>query len=115
MKKLPLPPYCNDYHDSRPRYGLQIAIGPNGWGFAKQDRRIILVLPFDEDPKNYRWPQNEPAIVHERGQFDDNRLIAMAKILLEGGSPFVIGLREALIETGFPDVYFYSEVQYAAA
>lgn len=107
----PLPPYSNDYFDTRPSSGLQIGIGPNGWTFAKQDRRIILVLPFDEDPNDYRWPQNEPAIVHERGQFDDNRLIAMAKVLLGAGAPFVVALREALPR---PDVYFYPEVNYVS-
>ncbi len=109
MNKLPLPPYSNDYFDTRPSSGLQIAIGPNGWAFAKRDRRIILVLPFDEDPQDYCWPKSEPAIVHERGMFDDNRLVAMAKTLLEAGAPFVVGLREALPR---PDVYFYPEVNY---
>ncbi len=109
MNKLPLPPYSKDYFDTRPRSGLQIAIGPNGWAFAKRDRRIILVLPFDEDPQDYYWPKSEPAIVHERGMFDDNRLVAMAKTLLEAGAPFVVGLREALPR---PDVYFYPEVNY---
>ena len=110
-----LPPYGQDYLDTLPSSGIQVAIGPTGWAFAKRDRRIIMVLPFDEDPQGYRWPLNKNgALVHERGQYDDRRLIAVAKALLEAGSPFVVALREALTRPACPDVYFYPEVKYVA-
>ncbi len=114
MKKLP--PYGQDYLDTLPRYGPHVAIGPRGWDFAKRDKRTIMVLPYDEDPQEYRWPRHEyGCLVHERGDYCDSRLKAVARVLLEAGNPFVVALREALFGADFPDVYFYPEVHYVAA
>ena len=112
-----LPPYGKDYLDGLPgSHSLEVVIGTNGWGFAKRRHKITLVLPYDEDPQNYRWPAHEyGALVYERGQYCDDRLSAMAKTLLEAGNPFVVAIREGLARPMRPDVYFYPEVKYVAA
>ena len=122
MRSLPHPPYGAEYLKWRPRSGINVAMGPTGWDFAKRQNvgnrqsRLVMALPYDESPRNFRWPANENgALIYELGQYDDHKLTEMAQVLLEVGSPFVVALREALIGSGFPDEYFYPEVQYVAA
>ncbi len=75
-----------------------------------------MVLPYDEDPKNFRWPRHKyGALIRECAQYDDDRLTAMARALLKAGSPFVVALREALLRSYDACVYFYPEVLDVAA
>jgi len=66
-----------------------------------------MVLPEDKEPSEFDWPSNgQPALIHERGNFDDERLDAMAKALLLAGAPSVVAIREALLDNGDPRVFF---------
>lgn len=111
---MKLPPYGQQYLDRLPRAGVMVAIGPTAWNFAESDSRIIMALPYDEHPRDYRWPSHESgALIFERGQYDDDRLSAMARALLEAGSPFVLALREALKGKGQDcRAFFYPDIQY---
>ena len=109
------PPYYKDYVKN-PHGGVRVAIGPHAWGFAKKQYHPTLVLPDDADPEDFGWPSDgKPALIHERGTFDDNRLRAMAGTLLRAGASSVIAIREALLNDYDPLVYFDSEVAHATA
>jgi hypothetical protein len=79
-----------------------------------------MVLPDDANPDDFKWPSDgKPALVHERGTYDDTRLRAMARALLMAGSSSVIAIREALADLNQfgtdPRVYFDAEVIDVAA
>ena len=78
----PLPPFGKRFYPV-PASGVQVAIGPGAWDFQKKHSSPILVLPDDANPEDFAWPSDGgPALIHERGPCDDNRLYAMASALL---------------------------------
>ena len=102
-----LPPYGRQYLEQVPSAGIWVAIGPGAWRFAKTRSFPVMVLPEDNDPGDYEWPSNkQPALIHERGEYNDERLQAMAKALLLAGAPSVVAIREALLDAGDPRVFF---------
>ena len=119
MKKLPLPPFGKQFQPV-PRNGVQVAIGPCAWDFQKTHFHPFMVLPDDANAEEFRWPSDGmPALIHERGTYDDDRLRAMATALLMAGASSVVALREALADPEQrdtdPRVYFDAEVIDAAA
>lgn len=115
MKKLPLPPFGKQCQPV-PRNGVQVAIGPGAWNFQKRHNSPIMVLPDDANPDDFAWPSDsKPALIHERGTYNDDRLRAMAEALLLAGASSVVALREALLTDYDPRVYFDAEVIDVAA
>jgi len=119
MKKLPLPPFGKQCQPV-PRNGVQVAIGPGAWSFQKRHSSPIMVLHGDGNPDDFCWPSDgQPALIHERGAYDDDRLTAMAEALLRVGASSVVAIREALADPGDtgsdPRVYFDPEVIDVAA
>lgn len=113
MKKLP--PFGKQFQPV-PRNGVQVAIGSGAWDFQKAHRCPIMVLPDDANPCDLRWPSDGgPALIHERGACDDERLHAVAGALLQAGASSVIAIREALLAEHDPRVFFDPEVQYVSA
>jgi hypothetical protein len=109
------PPYYGHYKEN-PRAGVRVAFGPTAWQFVKRQLNPTMVLPQDEQPSDRDWPSDgQPALIHERGIFDDDRLRAMAAVLLQAGAPSVVAIREALLNDYDPRVFFDPEVQDAAA
>ena len=110
-----LPPFGKQFQPV-PRNGVQVAIGPGAWSFQKRHHCPIMVLPDDGNPGDFTWPADgKPAIIHERGTYNDNRLRAMAEALLIAGASSVIAIREALLTDYDPRVYFDAEVIDVAA
>jgi len=110
----PLPPYGKQFQPV-PRNGVQVAIGPGAWEFKKRHGSPIMVLPDDANPNDFTWPSDgRPALIHERGACDDNRLYATAQALLRAGASSVVALREALLNMSDVRVYFDAEVARAA-
>ena len=94
---MKLPPYGKKFKPV-PRSGVRVAIGPGAWEFAKNHYHPIMVLPDDADPNAFGWPSDgEPALIHERGCYNDERLDALAGALLRAGARSIIALREALL------------------
>ena len=90
------------------------------WSFQKRHSSPIMVLPDDADPSEFCWPSDgQPALIHERGAYDDDGLTAMAEALLRAGASSVVAIREVLADpsdTGSdPRVYFDPEVIDVAA
>ena len=113
MKKLP--PFGTQFQPVPPD-GIQVAIGPGAWAFQKRHSSPIMVLPDDASPEDFRWPSDSgPALIHERGTYDDNRLRAMAGALLQAGAPSVVAIREALLNSNDARVFFDAEVIDVAA
>lgn len=115
----PLPPYGKRFQPI-PRSGVQVAIGPGAWEFKKRHDSPIMVLPDHANSEDFRWPSDgRPALIWERGTYDDNRLRAMASVLLRSGCSSVVAIREALAglhQLGTdPRVYFDAEVLDVAA
>ena len=111
-----LPPYGREYLEQRPSAGIWVAIGSGAWRFAKVRTFPVMVLPEGSEPDNYEWPSNgQPALIHERGELNDERLHAMAKALLLAGSPHVVAVREALLTEDDPRVFFDPVSQDVAA
>lgn len=105
----PLPPYAKQFLSAPPSAGLCVAIGPTAWDYAKKKTFPVLVCPSDSEPSAYRWPGHAGgAVVFERGDFRDDRLSAMATELLAAGCPFVVAIREALMESD-PRHFYYPE------
>ena len=114
MRK-PLPPFGKDFRPV-PLSGVRVAIGPGAWDFQKKHHVPIMVLPDDANPEDFGWPSDgKPALIHERGDFNDDRLRSMARALLWAGASSIVALREALLNDYDPRVYFESEVIDAAA
>ena len=96
MKKLP--PFGKQFQPV-PTSGARVAIGPGAWDFEKKHHVPIMVLPDDAEPNDFSWPSDGmPALIHERGTYDDDRLRAMATALLMAGASSVVALREALAD-----------------
>ena len=99
-----------------PRNGVQVAIGPGAWEFKKRHGSPIMVLPDDADPDEFKWPSDcGPALIHERGTYDDKRLQLMAEALLRVGVSSVVVIREALLTEYDPRVFFDRELVNVAA
>jgi len=119
MKRIP--PYGKDFQPV-PKTGVRVAIGPGVWDFAKALRTIpngwnipILVLPEGDAASNFAWPSDGgPALIYERGEYNDERLDELAHELLKAGSPSVVAIREALLNDD-PRVFFDAEVIDVAA
>ena len=109
------PPFGKQFQPV-PTSGVRVAIGPGAWAFQKKHRAPIMVLPDDADPEDFEWPSDgKPALIHERGTYDDNRLDRMAQSLLRAGASTVVAIREALLKDYDPRVFFYAEVICVAA
>ncbi len=112
---MKLPPYGTQFQPV-PSSGVRVCVGPGGWVFQKKHHCPILVLPDDANPDDFKWPSDgKPALIHERGTFDDNRLQSMAAALLRAGASSVVAIREALVNEFDPRMYFDPEVIHAAA
>ena len=111
----PLTPFGRQFQPV-PKSGVQVAMGPGAWLFQKTHHCPIMVLPEEAEPADFKWPSDgNPALIHERGAPDDNRLYAMAEALLYAGTSSVIALREALLNSPDPRIYFDAEVLDVAA
>ena len=110
-----LPPFGKQFR-SIPPSGVRVAIGPGAWDFQKKHRVPIMVLPSGANPQNFRWPSDfSPALIHERGEYNDDRLQSMAEALLRAGASSVVAIREALLDDYDARMYFDPEVLDAAA
>ena len=103
-----------------PLSGVRVAIGPGAWDFQQRHHCPIMVLPDDANPEDFSWPSDgKPALIHERGIYDDNRLRSMAGELLRAGASSVVAVREALTDLNQfdtdPRVYFDAEALDVAA
>ena len=75
-----------------------------------------MVLPEGDDVGTFRWPSDgRPALIFECGDYNDDRLHAMARALLIAGVSSVVALREALLIEYDPRVFFEREVIDVAA
>lgn len=107
---MKLPPYGKKF-DPVPNSGVRVAIGPGAWDFARSHAHPIMVLPEDCTPADFRWPSDgRPALVHERGEYNDERLDEIAAALLRAGASSVVALREALVNDSDPRVFYDREV-----
>jgi hypothetical protein len=112
---MKLPPFGKQFQPTPPS-GARVAIGPGAWTFQKAHHCPIMVLPEDAQPCDFKWPSDGgPALVHERGACDDDRLRAMAAALLYAGASSVVAIREALLGQYDPRVFFDLEVRDVAA
>ena len=110
-----LPPFGKQFQPV-PCNGVQVAIGPDAWRFQKGHGSPIMVLPDDANPEDFEWPEDRrPALIHERGDYNDGRLAAMAKALIDAGASSVVAIREALLDSHDPRVFFDAVVQDVAA
>ena len=110
-----LPPFGKQFQPV-PSSGVRVAIGPGAWDFQKKHCHPILVLPDDANPEDFGWPSDsKPALIHEHGTYDDNRLRSMAAALLRAGASSVVAIREALLDDFDPRKFFDAEVKRAAA
>lgn len=110
-----LPPHGKQFQPV-PSSGVRVACGPGAWDFAKNHHAPIMVLPVGEDPRVYRWPSDKgPALVHERGEYNDEQLDSLAAELLRAGVSSVVAIREALLNDYDPRVFYDAEVLDVAA
>ena len=99
-----------------PPSGVRVAIGPGAWNFQKKHHVPIMVLRDDANPNDFRWPSDGgPALIFERGEYNDERLDSLAHALLKAGSSSVVSIREALLDDFDPRVFYDKEVVRAAA
>ena len=111
----PLPPFGKDFQPV-PASGVRVAIGADAWDFTKRHRHPIMALPEDRHPSEFRWPSDgKPALIHERGTYNDEQLDAMAQALLQAGASSVVAIREALLDDYDPRVFYNAEVLDVAA
>ena len=104
------PPYALQYLKAKPSAGIWVVIGPGAWRFAEARTFPVMVLPDESQPDDYDWPSNgQPALIHELGDRNDERLQAMAKALLLAGAPSAVAIREALLTKYDPRVFFDPE------
>ena len=112
---MKLPPYGRQFQPVPPS-GVRVAIGPGAWDFQKKHHVPIMVLPDDANPEDFGWPSDgKPALIHERGEYNDSRLPSMAEALLGAGASSVVGIREALLDDYDPRVFYDREVVDVAA
>ena len=112
---MTLPPYGKQFQPI-PKSGVRVAIGTGAWFFQKTHHCPIMVLPDDAKPSDFEWPADgQPALVHECGSCDDNRLRAIGEALLCSGASSVVAIRGALLDQYDPRVFFDLEVPDVAA
>ena len=110
-----LPPFGKHFQPV-PLSGVRVAIGPGAWDFAKKQRQPTIVLPDDANPDDFQWPSDgKPALIHERHDYNDERLNSLAHALLQAGASSVVAIREALLNEYDPRVFFDAEVLDVAA
>lgn len=110
-----LPPFGKQF-DPVPMSGVGVAVGPGAWGFQRKHHVPIMVLPDDANPEDFGWPSDgKPALIHERGDYNDDRLRSMAEALLHAGASSVVAIREALLDDYDPRKFFDAEVIDVAA
>ena len=110
-----LPPYGQLFQPV-PKSGVRVAIGPDAWNFAKKHYYPIMVLPEGQPAPNFTWPSDGgPALIHERGDYNDGRLDSLANALLMAGASSVVAIREALLNEYDPRVFYDAEVLDVAA
>ena len=110
-----LPPFGKQFQPVPPS-GVRVAIGPGAWDFQKKHHAPIMVLPDDTKPEDFSWPSDgKPALIHERGEYNDVRLKSMAEMLIRIGASSAIAIREALLNDYDARVHFDPEVIDAAA
>ena len=111
---MKLPPFGKEFQPI-PRSGVRVACGPGAWDFQKRHHAPIMVLPDDASADDFQWPSDgKPALIHERGTFDDERLKSLAHALLDAGASSVVAIRESLLDRD-PRVFFDPEVIDVAA
>ena len=111
----PLPPYGRDFQPV-PNTGVRVVIGRDTWDYAKNHWHPIIALPDGRHPSEYRWPSDgKPALIHERVDYNDELLDAMAQALLQAGASSVVAIREALLNDYDPRVFYDAEVLDVAA
>ncbi len=111
----PLPPYGRDFQPV-PKTGVRVAIGRDAWDFVKTQRQPTMVLPDDANADDFQWPSDgKPALIHERGAYNDERLDSLAHALLKAGASSIVAIREALLDEYDPRVFYDQEVIRAAA
>ncbi len=114
MNRRRLPPFGTQFQPIPPS-GVRVAIGPGAWDFQHKHHVPIMVLPDDASPEDFGWPSDgRPALIHERGEYNDDRLQSMAAALLRAGASSVVAIREALLNDG-PRVFYDAEVMDVAA
>ena len=112
---MKLPPFGKQFQPVPPS-GVRVAIGSGAWNFQKKHHVPIMVLPDDANPEDFGWPSDrKPALIHERGDYNDSRLTSMAGTLLRAGAPSVVAIREALLDDYDPRKFFDAEVLDVAA
>ena len=112
---MKLPPFGREFQPV-PISGVRVAIGPGAWDCQKKHHVPIMVLPDDANPEDFDWPSDgKPALIHERGTFNDDRLAAMAAALLRAGASSVVAIREALLNEDDSRVFYDAEVMDVAA
>ena len=75
-----------------------------------------MVLPDDANPDDFQWPSDgKPALIHERGDYNDERLNSLAHALLKAGASSIVAIREALLNEYDPRVFYDAEVLDVAA
>jgi len=112
---MKLPPFGKQLKPVPPT-GVRVAIGPTAWDFQKRHHAPIMVLPDDANPEDFGWPSDgKPALIHERGEYNDSRLTSMAGALLRAGASSVVAIREALLDDYDPRKFFDAEVIDVAA
>ncbi len=111
---MKLPPYGKLFQPI-PRSGVCVALGPDAWNFVKT-QPPTMVLPDDANADDFQWPSDgKPALIHERGDYNDERLDSLAHALLKAGASSVVAIREALLDEYDPRVFFDAEVIDVAA
>ena len=112
---MTLPPFGKQFQPV-PATGIRVAMGSGAGDFQKKHHCPIMVLPDDARPGDFEWPSDgNPALVHERGALNEDRLFSVAEALLIAGASSVVAIREALLDGYDPRVFFDPEVQDAAA
>lgn len=110
-----LPPFGR-FFKPVPKSGVRVSLGPGAWNFAKKHYCPIMVLPEDAQPGDFKWPADgKSALIHERGDYNDERLDSLAHALLKAGASSVVAIREALLNEYDARVYFDAEVLDVAA
>ncbi len=112
---MKLSPFGKQF-DPVPRSGVRVAVGPSAWDFVKTQRQPIMVLPDDANADDFQWPSDgKPALIYERGDYNDERLDSLAHALLKAGASSVVAIREALLDEYDPRVFYDKEVIRVAA
>ena len=112
---MKLPPFGKQFQPV-PASGVRVAIGPGAWDFQKKHHVPIMVLPDDANPDDFDWPSDGgPALIHERGEYNDECLDALASALLQAGATSIVAIREAILGDYDPRVFYDKEVTRVAA